>query len=45
MSKDFLTNFLPHCSFDQVPLHTCGSKFIHINNININKNKKINNNN
>ena len=42
VAKDFLTNFLPHCSFDQVPLHTCGSKFIFINNIN--KNKKMNNN-
>ena len=34
ITKEYLTNFLPHCSFDQVPLHTCGSKFIHINNIN-----------
>ena len=41
LSKEYLTNFLPHCSFDQVPLHTCGSKFIFVNNIN-NKNRKIN---
>ena len=42
ITKEYLTNFLPHCSFDQVPLHTCGSKFIYINNINTNK--KIKNN-
>ena len=24
----YLINFRPHCFFDQVPLHTCGSKFI-----------------
>ena len=43
ITKEYLTNFLPHCSFDQVPLHTCGSKFIYINNLN--KNKKIKDNN
>ena len=42
ISKDYLTNFLPHCSFNQIPLHTCGSKFIYVNNIN-NKTKKTNN--
>ena len=26
----YLTNFRPHCLFDQVPLHTCGSKFIQV---------------
>ena len=41
ITKEYLSNFLPHCSYDQVPLHTCGSKFIYINNII--KNKKINN--
>ena len=30
IAKEYLTNFLPHCSYDQVPLHTCGSKFIYI---------------
>ena len=29
-SKNFLVNFRPHCIYDQVPLHTCGSKFIQI---------------
>ncbi len=29
-SKDFLVNFRPHCIYDEVPLHTCGSKFIQI---------------
>ena len=45
ITKEYLSNFLPHCSFDQVPLHTCGSKFIYINNINKKNynNKKINN--
>ena len=38
ITKEYLANFLPHCSFDQVPLHTCGSKFIYINNINKNNN-------
>ena len=28
--KDFLVNFRPHCIYDEVPLHTCGSKFIQI---------------
>ena len=42
IAKEYLTNFLPHCSYDQVPLHTCGSKFIYINNII--KNKKLNGN-
>ena len=39
-SKDFLVNFRPHCIYDEVPLHTCGSKFIPIfdeNNKNIKK--------
>ena len=42
-TKEYLTNFLPHCSFDQVPLHICGSKFIYINNIN-NKGQKTKDN-
>ena len=25
---NYLTNFRPHCLYDQVPLHICGSKFI-----------------
>ena len=29
-TKNYLTNFRPHCLFDQVPLHTCGSKFIQV---------------
>ena len=29
-NKNYLTNFRPHCLFDQVPLHTCGSKFIQV---------------
>ena len=29
-SKNILINFRPHCIYDQVPLHTCGSKFIQI---------------
>ena len=29
-SKNILVNFRPHCIYDQVPLHTCGSKFIQI---------------
>ena len=29
-SKNFLINFRPHCIYDEVPLHTCGSKFIQI---------------
>ena len=29
-TKKYLTNFRPHCLFDQVPLHTCGSKFIQV---------------
>ena len=33
--KNFLINFIPHCTYDQVPLHICGSKFIQINNNNI----------
>ena len=41
ITKEYLTNFYPHCPFDQVPMHTCGSKFIYISNIN--KNKKPNN--
>ena len=28
--KNFLVNFIPHCSYDQVPLHSCGSKFLQI---------------
>ena len=28
--KDYLVNFRPHCIYDQIPLHTCGSKFIQI---------------
>ena len=27
---NYLINFRPHCLFDQVPLHTCGSKFIQV---------------
>ena len=42
ISKEYLTNVLPHCSFNQIPLHTCGSKFIHVNNINNKSSKKIN---
>ena len=26
--SNYLTNFRPHCLYDQVPLHICGSKFI-----------------
>ena len=33
----YLTNFRPHCLYDQVPLHTCGSKFIPV----FDKNNKI----
>ena len=40
ITKEYLSNFLPHCSYDQVPLHTCGSKFIYINNVV--KNQKFN---
>ena len=43
LTKEYLTNFYPHCPFDQVPMHTCGSKFIYINNIN-GKNKVNNSN-
>ena len=35
----YLINFRPHCFFDQVPLHTCGSKFIPV--FNNDKNNKI----
>ena len=38
--KDFLVNFRPHCIYDQVPLHTCGSKFIQIFDENDRANKK-----
>ena len=38
--KDFLVNFRPHCIYDQVPLHTCGSKFIQIYDGNDRANKK-----
>ena len=30
--KDYLVNFRPHCIYDQITLHTCGSKFIQIMN-------------
>ena len=33
----YLSNFLSHCSYEQIALHTCGSKFIQIpSNSNIN---------
>ena len=31
----YLVNFRPHCLYDQVPLHTCGSKFIPVLDKNI----------
>ena len=31
----YLVNFRPHCIYDQVPLHTCGSKFIPVFDNNI----------
>ena len=36
--KNFLVNFRPHCIYDQVPLHSCGSKFIQIFDDNHNEN-------
>ena len=33
----YLTNFLAHCNYEQIALHSCGSKFIKTNsNINTN---------
>ena len=29
-NSNYLTNFRPHCLFDEVPLHICGSKFIQV---------------
>ena len=39
--KDYLVNFRPHCIYDQIPLHTCGSKFIQIFDDNENAKKKV----
>ena len=30
--KNYLTNFIPHCNYNQIPLHICGSKFIQVKN-------------
>ena len=40
-SKNILVNFRPHCIYDQVPLHTCGSKFIQIFDEKDETNKKM----
>ena len=40
-NKDYLVNFRPHCIYDEIPLHTCGSKFIQIFDVNENFKKKI----
>ena len=38
----YLTNFLSHCNFEQIALHSCGAKLISINkDNNSNKNKYI----
>ena len=36
----FLSNFLSHCNYEQIALHSCGSKFIEIIN-NSNANEKL----
>ena len=40
-NKDYLVNFRPHCIYDEIPLHTCGSKFIQIFEENDNLKKKV----
>ena len=35
MTNQYLTNFLPHCISEKIPLHICGNKFIQISNNNI----------
>ena len=38
--NNYLINFRPHCLYDQVPLHICGSKFIQVFDKNENNNNK-----